>query len=56
MGAVFTLGSNGVTSLALAPGRETGMLVTFAIAAILGAVALAIVAATVRQAAQSDSY
>lgn len=42
MGAIFALGSNGVATIGLAAGRETGMMLTFAAAAVLAVVALAI--------------
>lgn len=42
MGAVFTLGSNGVATFGLAAGRETGLQLTFSVAAFLASLALTI--------------
>lgn len=42
MGAVFAWGSNGLAPIALASGRESGMLLTFGVAALFAGVSLAI--------------
>jgi hypothetical protein len=40
MGALFAVGSRGVEMLALGPGGESGMQLTFAVAAGLASIAL----------------
>ena len=49
MGAIFAMGSNGIDLLGLPPGRETGMTLTFAAAALLAATALSLTVRSLRQ-------